>query len=303
MKIGPFTASRSTVASLGLLAATAVWGAGFVLVKSGIESMPPSAFLFWRFLIATIALLVVMPKRIFRARRRTIGHGLILGALLAASYLFQMTGLQSVTVTTSAFLSALFVVFTPLLAWPLLGERVRWTGWLGVAIAVLGIALLTGVITNFSISRGEWLTLVSAFLFAFQILGVSRWTTRRDMYALAFWQMVGTAAIALTATLLRGEMQVPHTTNLWLDVAFMGIVASAIGFVVQTAAQVVVSATTASIIYTLEPLFAAIAGVIVFSDQITWEVISGGALILLASWISEIGDRRGRDLATPHLDT
>lgn len=303
MKIGPVTASRSTLASVGLLAATAVWGAGFVLVKSGIEAMPPSAFLFWRFFIATIALLVFMPKRIFRARSSTIWRGLLLGVLLAASYELQMVGLQSVTVTTSAFLSALFVVFTPLLAWPILGERVRWTGWLGVVIALVGIALLTGVFTSFAISRGEWLTLASAVLFAFQILGVSRWTTRRDMWGLAFWQMVGTAAVALVATLVRSEWQTPHTAGLWLDLLFMGIVASAMGFVIQTAAQVIVSATTASIIYTLEPLFAAIAGVIVFSDPITWEVVSGGALILAASWISEIGDRRGRDLATPHLET
>jgi drug/metabolite transporter (DMT)-like permease len=294
--------SRSTLASLALLAATAVWGAGFVLVKTGVTAMPPSAFLFWRFFIATVVLLLVAPRKIFASGRVAARRGLLLGVLLAASYLFQMNGLISVTVTTSAFLSAMFVVFTPLLAWPLLGERVRWSGWLAVGVALLGIALLTGVGKGFAIGRGEWLTIISAFLFGLQILGVGRWTTRADMWALAFWQMVGTAGVALIVTLTRHEFVTPATTRLWLDVAFMGVVASAIGFVVQAGAQVIVPATTASIIYTLEPVFAAIAGVIVFADPITLSVISGGALILFASWLSEVSHRRGRDLATPHLE-
>jgi drug/metabolite transporter (DMT)-like permease len=303
MTIGRTTFSRATLATLALFAATAVWGVGFVLVKSGVQSMPPSAFLFWRFAIATVVLLLVAPRKIFASGRTAAWRGLLLGVLLAASYLFQMNGLITVTVTTSAFLSAMFVVFTPLLAWPILGERVSWSGWVAVAVALVGIALLTGVGKGFAIGRGEWLTIISAFLFGLQILGVGRWTTRADMWALAFWQMAGTAGVAFVVMMLKHDFQAPATTRMWIDVAFMGIVASAIGFVVQAGAQVIVPATTASIIYTLEPVFAAIAGVIVFSDPITWGVIAGGLLILLASWLSEIGERRGRDLATPHLET
>jgi len=294
---------RSTLASLALLAATAVWGAGFVLVKTGVDAMPPSSFLFWRFFIATLVLLVVAPRKVFQGGTRVAGRGLVLGVLLGICYLFLMTGLQTVTVTTSAFLSAMFVVFTPLLAWPVLRQRVGRNGWIAVVVAIIGIALLTGVGPHVSFGRGEWFTLVSAVLFALQILGVGRWTTRADMWGLAFWQMVATAGVALVAAIARGQLQAPATTRLWLDVIFMGVVASAIGFVVQAGAQVIVPATTASIIYTLEPLFAAVAGVIVFSDPITWPVIVGGALILFASWFAELGDRRGRDLATPHLET
>jgi len=293
---------RSTLAAVVLMGATVIWGAGFVFMKSSVGHMPSSAFTFWRFLIASIVLFAVQPRKVFRGGRRIAVRGLFVGLLLTASYLLLLWGMRTVTVTTSAFISAMFVVVTPVLAWPLLRERVRRSGWAAVGIAIVGIALLTGVGRNVSFGRGEVLTLASAICVSLQILYVTRWTRRAFIWSLAFWQVVGVTVFSGIVMVASRQVVLPSTPSLWLNVAFMGLFASALGFMVQAWGQLHVPATTASIIYTLEPVFAAIGGIIVFGDPITLPIVAGGVLILSASWLSEVADRRGRDLATPHVE-
>jgi drug/metabolite transporter (DMT)-like permease len=287
-------------ASVALVAATAVWGSTFVVVKDAIGRMPVTDFLFWRFAVAAVLLVLIRPRAVGRlspfARRR----GVVLGAFLGAGFVAQTAGLRTTSATVSGFVTGMMVVFTPLVAWLVLRQRVERSAWLGVGIATVGLALLT--LRGVSVGAGEALTLLGALFYAFHIVGLGEWSRPDDAYGLTVVQAVTVAALCLALTAVDGQVELPPDRTAWWAVGFMAVAATAVGFVVQTWAQAHLPATRAAVILTMEPVFAGVFAVVFAGEPLTWRILLGGGLVVAAMLVVELGPRRARDATVPHLE-
>ena len=268
-----------------LLAVTAVWGVTFVQVKDAVAIYPLFAFLAVRFAIAGATLAPVGLGRIGSLGRGGARAGVVLGLLLAAGYALQTAGLQRTTVSATGFVTGLYVVLTPVLAYALFRLRTGPAAWVGVALATGGLALLSGV--SAGSPGGDLLVLCGAAAFALQIVLVERWAPRFDPIALTQVQMLAALGAFLVIALALGDLAVPHGRTVWAALLVTGIFASALAFLVQTWAQRRTSATRVALVFALEPVFAGLFGFALAGDRLGWTGWLGCAVIMAGIVVAE----------------
>jgi drug/metabolite transporter (DMT)-like permease len=285
-------ASRvGTLATIGLLAMTAVWGSTFVLIKGVVDRMPVADFLAVRFTVAAIVMFALFHRHVARLGRKQLLRGAALGAMYGVGQLLQTWGLALISPSVSGFVTGMYVVFTPILATLLLRERMPVTVWLAVALATLGLALLS--LNGFSVDNGVWLTLVAALLYGLHIVALGRWSRADEAFGLSAVQMAVIALVCLLATATHGGPMLPPDRSAWLAVIYMALVAGAGAMLMQTWAQAHLPATRAAIVMTTEPVFAAAFAVALGSDVLTWRMLLGGGLVLAAMYLVELMPRKG----------
>ena len=289
---------RTLAATVGLLALTAVWGSTFVLIKDVVGRMRVVDFLAVRFAIAALAMLVLFARPVWRLERRQLGRALLLGIVYGTGQLLQTWGLKLIAPSVSGFATGMYVVFTPILAWLLLRERIAGVVWLAVALATGGLALLS--LHGVSVDLGVWLTLVSAALYALHIVGLGRWSREADAVGMSAVQVVAIAVVCLLATVPQGP-SLPPDGPAWLAVLYMALVAGAGAMLVQTWAQAHLPPARAAIVMTTEPVFAAGFAVALGVDALSWRMLAGGALVLGAMYLVELAPRRTSALEAESL--
>jgi drug/metabolite transporter (DMT)-like permease len=254
------------LALAALVAVTAVWGVTFVQVKDAVEIYPLFAFLAVRFAIASATLALPAAQRVRALGRSGVGAGVLLGLLLAAGYGLQTAGLERTTVSSTGFITGLYVVLTPLFALLLLRTPIGIEVWGGVALAVAGLAMLSGIDAG-SIS-GDLLVLSSTGAQALQIVGVERFATRYDPIALTFVEMLTSFAAFLAIALALGDLSVPHGGTEWGALLVTGVFASALAYLVQVWAQRRMSAARIALLFSLETVFAGLFGYALAGDRL-----------------------------------
>ena len=276
---------RRTLPLLALVGVTAIWGVTFVQVQDALALYPLFAFLAVRFAISTIALAPFAWSPLRALPREGILAGVGVGALLAAAYGLQTAGLDLTTVASTGFITGLYVVFTPLLALALFGSRVPSAVWVGVALAVLGLLLLSGVPGGSAV--GNALVLASALAAAFQIVAMERFAPRYDPRALTFLQMatsfVGFAVLAVVF----GQVEVPRGWTVWGALLVTGLFAGALGYLVATWVQARTTAARAALVFTLEAPFAALFGVLLADEVLGWAGWLGCAVMMTGIVLAE----------------
>jgi drug/metabolite transporter (DMT)-like permease len=268
-----------------LVLVTAVWGITFVQIKDALELYPLFAFLAVRFAIAVAVLAVPAARRVRSLGRDGAVAGLLLGGLLAAGYALQTAGLQRTTVSAAGFVTGMYVVFTPVFGYVLFRIRAPRAVWLGVALAVLGLAMLSGVSAGSTV--GDLLVLAGAALYALQIALMERFAPRYDPLAFTTAEMaaafVGFTIVAVAA----GQVEIPRGATVWAALLVTGIFASAIAFLVQAWAQQRTSATQTALVFSLEPVWAGIFGFALAGDRLGAIGWAGCAVILAGIAVSE----------------
>ena len=268
-----------------LILVTAIWGITFVQIKDALELYPLFAFLAVRFAIALAVLAVPGARRVRSLGRDGAVAGLLLGGLLAAGYALQTAGLERTTVSAAGFVTGMYVVFTPVFGYVLFRIRAPRAVWLGVALAVVGLAMLSGV--SAGSSAGDVLVLAGAALYALQIALMERYAPRYDPLAFTTAEMaaafVGFAVVAVAA----GQVEVPRGVTVWAALLVTGIFASAIAFLVQAWAQQKTSATQTALVFSLEPVWAGIFGFALAGDRLGVIGWAGCAVILAGIAVSE----------------
>jgi drug/metabolite transporter (DMT)-like permease len=273
------------VATAALILVTAVWGVTFVQVKDAVELYPLLAFLAVRYAIATVAL---APPALGRVR--TLGQdgllaGGVLGLLIALGIGLQTAGLERTTVTNAGFITGLYVLFTPLLGLALFRTRIPGRLWLAVALAIVGLAMLSGVPEGSA--TGDLLVLASAVAQALQIVMVERYARRYDVFALTFVQVAAACITFGAIALALGDLSVPRGGTVWAALIVTGLFAVAFGLLVQVWAQRRVSATRIAIIFSLETVFAGLAGYLFAGDRIGAIGLAGCAVIFTGIVLAE----------------
>ena len=276
---------RASTPLPALVAVTAIWGYTFVPVQKAVGAYPLFAFLAVRFAISTAALAPFAWRSLRTLPRAGWPAGLVAGSFLALAYGLQTAGLELTTVTSTGFITGLYVVFTPLLALAAFRTPVPAPVWIGVTLALAGLLLLSGA------PGGSWLgnalVLGNAVAQSFQIVAMERFAPRYDARALTFLQMavagVGFTVIAVAA----GQLEAPPDAETWYALVVTGVFAGALGYLVGTWVQSRTTAARAALVFTLEAPFAALFGVLLLSEHLGWAAWTGCAVMLAGIVLAE----------------
>lgn len=267
------------IAPWALLAVSAMWGISFVWMKDILDQQDVYSFLVSRFLVAAIAMIALRPKVLRQLNKDLIIKGLIVGAALGAGYIFQTLGLDRTTPAITGFITGLYVVITPLLAFIFLKEKITIAVWGYILLAVLGLAVLS--VRGWSVGAGELLVLASAVFFALHIILLGKWSKNFDAYALTVVQLISCALVAAIPASINGYMA-PPDIQVWAVVLFTAIFATAFAFVIQTWSQARISTTKVAVILTMEVVFAALFSFMYGMEPFTLRLAIGGSMVLIA---------------------
>ena len=278
------SSKKNLIAVVALLSVGAAWGGAFVLMKDAINQQPFFDFLAIRFTLATALMIVIRPSVITKMSRKTLTRGGILGLLLGAAYATQTAGLLLTSAAITGFITGLYVILTPFLAWLIFKQRISKRVMVGATLATIGLALIS--IQGWSIEINHLWVVLSALLFAAHIVGLGRWSPGSDVYAMTVVQLAVTAVLCWIGALPDGY-QPPPNGEVWWAVIYTVVFATAFAFLVQTWAQSVMDSSRVAIILTSEVVFTAIIAVAVGQESLALKVVIGGGMLVSAMLVVE----------------
>ncbi len=278
-----------------------MWASTFLVTKQSLGSIGPAAFLTWRFGVAAGILLLVSHRQVREMTRADVRRATVLGALLGGGFLLQTNGLLTASAGLSGFLTGASVVLVPVVARLGFAEQVPGTGWLAVGLAAVGVVLLAGGVSG-GVPPGAALTLAGAACFAGHITGLSAWATRANAVGITAWSVAVAALLACSASVLAGRLTVPPDRQTWAAVAYLALLATCAGFVAQAWAQSTLSATTAAVVMTMEPVLAAVIATALGGESLPPLSWLGGLIVVIAMFVAEVGARRCCDALSPRVE-
>ncbi|MDF9757738.1 DMT family transporter [Pseudomonas hunanensis] len=287
----PAVTFRLSKAELVLVFITMLWGGTFLIVHNVMSVSGPMFFVGLRFAAAALFVGLVSARSLAGLTATELKAGVLIGVSIMLGYGLQTMGLQTISSSQSAFITALYVPFVPLLQWLVLGRRPGLMPSLGIGLAFAGLMLLAGPEGGaLHFSEGELVTLVSAVAIAGEIILISRYAGKVDVRRVTVVQLATASALSFLMIVPTQE-QLPDFS--WL------LLASAVGLgamsaVIQVAmnwAQKSVSPTRATLIYAGEPVWAGIVGRVA-GERLPGVALIGGVLIVLAVVVSELKIRR-----------
>ncbi|MCA1754702.1 MAG: DMT family transporter [Spirochaeta sp.] len=279
-------------AELILIGVTVIWGATFVVTQSGLLFISPFLLIAARFSLAFGIFAALSGRHLFEISRVTLRRGVVLGIFLTISYLAQTAGLQYTSAARSGFITYLFAVLVPPLQYLIARRTVSLGNLLGLAVVVLGVLVFSAPGAG-GLNQGDIMTLLCAVGLAFYVVLLDRYSLQSSAQDLAVLQF-GTVAVLATVGTVVGEwlvggtvLFIPSPALLW-TVAYLGILGTAVALGLQTRYQHETSPVRATIIFGLEPVFAALAALLLAAQVPTGHELVGGGLILAGLLISEL---------------
>lgn len=274
-----------------LLTVTAlIWGTAFVFQRVGMESIEPITFTSVRMLLAAIAAgsagLVLGKKRggapmDRAARRATLLGGLCCGLFLTAASLFQQAGIVTTSAGKAGFITALYILLVPLLNLLLFRKRSGLHVWLAIAAGVFGMYLLC-MTEDFTLTRGDTLICVCAFLFSGHILCCDHFARRGDPVRIAAIQFAVVALVSGALALLTEEPGWDKLRAAAVPILYCGLMSGGVGYTLQMVAQGFTDPTVASLLMSLESVFAALAGALFLHERMSPRELIGCAIMFAA---------------------
>ncbi|MFQ5797943.1 MAG: DMT family transporter [Bacteroidota bacterium] len=266
-----------------------IWGGTFVAVKGALDSVDPLTFLFLRFFIATVIFVLAFSGKLSGLTRDTLKKGIILGVLLFLGYAFQTTGLQYTSASKSGFITGLLVVFTPIFQWGIERRTPKVGNIIGVVLVSIGLWLLMAPDES-DLNIGDGLTFLCAILFALYIVYLDIYSKGQDAIHLTFLQLGVITVLSLIAALGTEEISITYSTRFLVGLGYTGVLATVLTTYLQTRYQRDTTPTRAAVIFTLEPVFAAVFAYLILKEIIGLLGLLGGALIFSGLVVSELAD-------------
>ena len=276
-----------------LILVTLCWGVSYLLMDISLEELDPFTLNAFRFLGAFAIAALVSFKKIRTVNKTTLKYSLLVGFALVFVYIWATFGVKYTSLSNSGFLCALTVVFTPILAWLFFkkapGKKLTFV----VILCFIGIALLT-LGDDFSINmehlKGDLLCLMCAVAYAADLLLTEKAVSHEevDAYNLGVFQLGVTGALNLIMALIVETPQAPQTMEVWSAVIFLSVFCTGVAFVLQPVAQQYTTASHVGVIFTLEPVFAAVVAYFFAGEILSFKAYLGAALMLASIFIMEI---------------
>ena len=293
---------RRLHADLALLFAAAVWGTAFLFQKSAMDHVGPLLFVAAR---GAVAVLALVPFAVREARRTTASAdaglwwiAVVGGAAFFVGAWLQQEGIRTATVTNTGFLTALYVVVTPFIAWLVTGKAPSWLVWTAALLSLLGTWLLGGGTLD-AFSKGDMLVALSAVFWATHVVitGRAGRYARPIGFTVAQFAVVGILGAAGAAVF--EEVRIEGLARAAVDIAFVGLLSTALTFTLLTVALQHTPPSEAAVIVSTEVLFAAGAAYLVLGERLGAIGWAGAGLILLAILLVQLGPALG----APRRDT
>ena len=265
-----------------LILTTFFWGGSFLFSKIGLREIPPQLFVFTRFTLATLIMLLVFWRRLGELNRDILKRGIIVGMALGLTNITFVFGVQGTSISRAGVLNNLFVLFIPIITKAFWRERIGRVNMAGIALAVAGIWLLaTGGGVGFN--KGDLLSPICALLIAGHIITVSKVLRDDDVYLISLVQF---ATVAVMAGFVSLMFPVPHVTvssTAVMTVVYCAVFPTVFCFTLQNTFQRYVTSTRAGLVYTLDPVWSLVAGFFVLGERLNSREWLGCGLIFLAA--------------------
>ncbi len=286
------TRYQGVLPTAALVMATFLWGSSFITTHTALEYTDPFMLVMARFCIGSVIVGLMLRGRIRAIPAHTWKAGLSTGALLFFGYITNALGLMTINSSTSGFLTALYVPFTPLMVWFVFGRKPDTAAIAGVIIAFMGLLLLANPFTlSFENNFGEWVTILCAFISASEIIFVGLVAAKNEALPLTFTQLVTVAALCALTRLIGPVTPfwpfepTNWTSTLLASMLWLGVI---VGFaqILLTWGQKTVPAGRAAVIFAMESVFAALIGWL-WGEELGWAGWLGGSLIVAAIFLNE----------------
>ena len=289
-----------------LLTATLIWGATFTIIKNALHDVSPLIFISLRFSFAALLLLPFLFRALKNINKSLLLGGTLLGIFYFLGFSTQTVGLNYTSATKSGFITGTFVLFTPVLQIILERKPPSKGSIIGIILVMAGLIFLsstgTSLLSVFSeigegFNIGDFFTLLCAFFFSLYVVYLDIISKKFDYKPLVFLQIAvtGICGIIFAVILSFFGLETPHlelTANLVFAVGYTSILATIITTILMTKFQKLILPARAGIIYSLEPIFAALVAFFVLREKISNFGFIGGALIFSGLLVSELVDKK-----------
>ncbi|VFP84369.1 EamA-like transporter family protein [Candidatus Erwinia haradaeae] len=277
-----------------LMFITMIWGGSFLIVNHIMTISGPFWFIGVRFAIATLILVLMSWRMLRMITLREIKAGILVGIAIGCGYSLQAYGMQTITGSKSAFITALYVPLIPLLQWIFLGLRPHLLSWTGVLLAFSGLLLLSSPHSGpLVFNKSEVATLLSTLAISAEIILISTYANQVNVQRITVVQLGVASLSSFLCMLLNSEPIPPCTPYLLYSTIGLGI-ASALIQITMNWAQCSVSPTRATIIYAGEPVWAGVCGHIT-GEYLSSRALLGGMLIIIGMIVGEYKFKRKID--------
>lgn len=280
--------TKQLKADIALFLVTIGWGASFLLTKNALAALPTYNFLTIRFFIAFILSSTIFIKKMIKIDKYTFKYGIILGIVLFGHYAFQTVGLNYTSLSKSAFVTGLNVILVPVFSSLLIKKTPPIKTILCTITAFIGLGLLTLNGNVSGVNIGDIYTFICAVIFALYIILVGKFAVKAEPISLAIIQLGVVSLLSFITSLAIEKPIIPTDFNAWISILILSIVCTSGAYIVQSVAQKFTSPTHTALIYTGEPVFAAIFGYIVLGELLNTIGTIGAILILSGMIITEL---------------
>ncbi len=269
-----------------LLTAAVIWGSSFIVMKDAVANLPIFQLLAIRFTLAGILLAVVFRKRLLDGGKALMKHGAVCGVLLLSAYATQSFGLITTTPGTNAFLTAVYCVMVPFMAWGFFRKRPTAYNWAAAVMCIAGIGLIS-LGDDLHIGSGELLTLLSGVFYALHIMALSHFGSKDDPIALTIVQFAAVAALSWLCTLVFEPGAAFPALKIWPQLLYLTVFATAATLVLQSVGQSLTPPSQSAILLSLESVFGVIFSILAGKESLTFQLGCGFALIFVSVIVSE----------------
>ncbi len=283
---------RILFSRLSLWLTAFLWGTSFVILKTTLNSIGVLWLLSFRFLGAALILTLAAGKRLRSLDRRTFRGSVLMGLCLAGAYLFQTYGLAYTTPGKNSFLTAVYCVLVPFLAWAIYRRRPKAIHVLAAILCLGGVGLVSLDGFDGGLNRGDMLTLVCGFFYAMQIIVMEHFIhdAGGDALSVSAVQFCATALPCLLGALLFEPFPSGLSMSVWLTLLYLSAVVTALCFFLQAIGMRDTPSTTASVILVFESVFGVLASMLFYGEKMTLQLALGFVLIFLSVLLVEAGD-------------
>lgn len=278
--------SLQNKANLLMVIVTIFWGASYTFMMLGLESLEPYSIVALRCTIAFMIAGLIFYKKMKNVNRKTLSYAAIQGFLLFIVLVLSLFGLQTTSASNAGFILSLSVVLIPIFTSFLERKLPSQAVIIAILCTLLGIIILT-LKQSLTFQKGDILVAIAAVAYAIYLILNSKFTKSVESISYGVYQLGFTALFGIILTFIFETPTLPSTTTSWIAILGLGIICTAFCFIAQSVVQQYTSPTHTGLIFSLEPIFAAIFAIIFLGELVTIQLIIGGCFILLGNLVAQ----------------
>ena len=274
-------------ANLLMVIVTMFWGLSYTFMVMGLETLAVYNVVALRCIIAFVVAGIIFYKRMIKVDVKTFKYAAIQGLLLFIVFALSLFGLESTSASNAGFILSLTVVLVPIFSSFIEKKLPSRAVSFAIVCTMIGITVLTAN-GSFSFQKGDILVAIAALCYSTYLLLNSSFTRNVESISYGIYQLGFAGLYALVLTFLLETPTLPNSSSSWIAIIGLGVICSAFCFVGQTVAQQYTSATHTGLIFSLEPIFAAMFAMMFIGEGLTLKLIIGGSFILIGNLFAQL---------------